>query len=346
MSEFKVDVRKLSKIWEHSNADSLSLANVEGLAYQFVIKKGFFNVGDLVVYFPLDSILPEPLIEFMELTGRLAGKDKNRVKTLKLRGEISQGFVATLESVKKYMGVEDLEEGMDISETLGVTKYEQVPTFTNFGTMVGMPSDISVYDIENVERRESELNVLLDSPCLITEKLEGTNWWLRYDVLTGFITVGSRNNAFLLDGIEPNVFWDTAVNQKLDKLARGIGDTQDAQTSVVLRGELIGPGIQDNYYKLKEHKVCIFDIMIDGVYVSGDRFLALVFGYDEHIAVPVLEVGKTLREFLGDKTIAVASGGKSAWNNDRRREGIVIKTLQGPRVILKQRCPEYLAKAD
>lgn len=94
MSTFAVTIRKLSKVWPHPNADRLDLAQVEGCDYQFVIPKGQYQVGDEVVYFPIDSILPQDVVAKMGLTGKLAGKDRNRIKTVKLRNFVSQGVIA------------------------------------------------------------------------------------------------------------------------------------------------------------------------------------------------------------------------------------------------------------
>src|SRR5260221_603855 len=95
MSIFSVSVERIASVWEHANADRLELARLASMSYQFVIAKGSYQVCDLVVYFPIDSLLPASIISALELTGKLAGSEKNRVKTIRLRGVISQGVVAS-----------------------------------------------------------------------------------------------------------------------------------------------------------------------------------------------------------------------------------------------------------
>ena len=91
MAYFEVNVVKIDQIEDHPNADALELAVIGG--YRAIVKLGDFKAGDLVVYIPEQSIVPQWLLERMGLEGRLAGKDKNRVKAIKLRGVLSQGLV-------------------------------------------------------------------------------------------------------------------------------------------------------------------------------------------------------------------------------------------------------------
>ena len=138
---------------------------------------------------------------------------------------------------------------------------------------------------------------------------------------------------------------------KLDKLANAIREYLEA-TQVTLRGEYIGPGVQKNIYKLKENTVKIFDVMVDGRYISWKLVQKLIdvidtYGVYDNILVPQLYFGK-LKDWLGDKTIVEASHGKSKLA-DTLREGIVIKPIEEQehanigRLIIKQRDPQYLA---
>jgi RNA ligase (TIGR02306 family) len=97
MSTFKVTAEKLV-IHPHPNADALELAQV-GL-YRAVVPKGQYKTGDVAIYIPEQAVLPDELIEEIGLTGRLAGKDKNRVKAVRLRGELSQGIVCRPKAVE------------------------------------------------------------------------------------------------------------------------------------------------------------------------------------------------------------------------------------------------------
>lgn len=95
MAEFEVKVVKIDRIEDHPNADALELAVIGG--YRAIVKLGEFEAGDLAVYIPEAAIVPDWLLKRMGLEGKLAGKDKNRVKAIKLRGILSQGLVLPLE---------------------------------------------------------------------------------------------------------------------------------------------------------------------------------------------------------------------------------------------------------
>src|ERR1700728_669342 len=90
MSTFAVTLEQLT-IHEHTNADALELAQV-GLC-RAVVLKGQFKTGDYALYIPEQAVLPDELIEELGLVGRLAGPQHNRVKAVRLRGQLSQGIV-------------------------------------------------------------------------------------------------------------------------------------------------------------------------------------------------------------------------------------------------------------
>lgn len=91
MSTLRVTAEVLT-IHEHPNADALELAQV-GL-YRAVVAKGAYRTGESALYIPEQSVLPAELIEELGLTGRLAGGKSDRVKAVRLRGELSQGIVS------------------------------------------------------------------------------------------------------------------------------------------------------------------------------------------------------------------------------------------------------------
>jgi RNA ligase (TIGR02306 family) len=344
MAIFKVEKLNISDIWEHSNADKLALAKVEGIDLQFVIAKDSYNIGDEVIYFPIDSLLPEDLIDHLGLTGKLAGKKQNRIKTVKLRGEISQGFVCPLSVVMEYIK-EEIKDDLDFTETLGVVKYEPPEVPCHNGNLVPLADGVSVFDIEGVERFADATEILMDTPCIITEKIEGTNWGLTINP-DDEVIVNQRNYSINeKDGME-HMFWKVARRGGFIELAKDIKSKMGA-SQVTLRGEMIGPGIQKNYYNLKEHKVLLFAVQIDYKYWDMNDVFARI---DDDLLVPILGWNITLRDWLNGKSIADASTGQSKLISDKLREGIVITPMEEMstdvlgRLILKKRSPEYLEK--
>ena len=112
-------MRKLASIQHIKNlepiegADAIEKATV--LGWQVVVKKGEYKVGDLTVYIEIDSLLPETSdFEFMR-------KNKFRVRTIRLRGQVSQG-ICFQPSILPPDFI--LDEDADCTEALGIVKYE------------------------------------------------------------------------------------------------------------------------------------------------------------------------------------------------------------------------------
>ncbi len=404
MSFFGVTVHTIEEIYPHSNADKLELGKVSGLNFQFVMGKDNYKIGDKVLYFPIDSLIPTTLAEKMGLVGFNPDKETHRIKTVKLRGEISQGFVCP--PMSDYIDSEIFERGNteEITEHLGVVKFEPEEKICQDGILRDLPSGLGVYDIDGAERNMSIINSLMDDTVQITEKIEGSNFSVAA-YPNGNITVNSRNNtieeikSFTLPktkesmsknmvgvlynmGIierpsrenpeaglfgkkiaeqfterltldltpKKNIFWKVARRDRVIELAKSL--VEDLGVPVVVYGELIGPGIQGNYYGLKEAEVHLFDVKIadDESATSWhwmdvlefDSVISSFYG-DDTLMVPILWMG-TLRGFLDGSDVVTKSSGSSKYCS-KLREGIVIKKFGNERVIIKQRDPIYLAKS-
>lgn len=378
MSKFAVEVRTISQVIQHPNADRLTIYKVDGLGYQF-ISNVKYEVGDRVVYFPIDSVMPPRLIEAFELGTMLAGKEHNRVKTIRLRGQVSQGFVADLKSVIPL--IEDNEKHrdlvallqlatadlstIDLTEVLGVTKYEPPAVPCQNGDLVPLPLGSSMYDIEGCDNFPDVVQWLIDQqiPVMVTEKLEGQNF---------SVTVTNQGEEFVSqrrfsirekDGGEHDM-WAVARREGWLDFAKKILQDLNAD-DVTLYGEHCGPGVQGNYYKLKEQHVFCFDLKVNGQWLSASEWLDVMNGQSfDPPTVPLLSdihEGVLLDEWLDGRTLQQASNGKSKlWAEnkfiakERLREGIVIRPFNhvthpfegtiGSRLIIKQRDPVYLDK--
>jgi RNA ligase (TIGR02306 family) len=346
MSEFIVDVRKVTRLLNHTNADKLSICNVEGLTFNVVVAKEHFKLGDLVVYFPVDSILPNDLVDYLGLTGKLSGKNKNRITTIKLRGEPSQGFVCPLNKIESKYG-KTFKELDDLTEILGIVKYEQPMIKCNACNLLPLPNEIPVYDIEGCDRYESIVQALMDSTVYITEKIEGQNFGI--SSFNGNIIINQRN--FVVQQIEGKLhsFYEVTTMMQLDQLCQNIRNYLKA-TNVTLRGEFIGPGVQGNIYNLSKFTVKIFDVLVDNQYLNLYQIKELMSNFEllKLHWVPILYEGK-LRDWLQDKNVVQASHGFSMLQENVLREGIVIKPdieqvhPKIGRTIIKQRDPIYLS---
>jgi RNA ligase (TIGR02306 family) len=353
MSTFKVEVKKLSKVYVHPNADRLELGQVEGMTFQFVIPKEVYKEDDEVVYFPIDSLLPQDFIEQQGIANHLSGKSKNRVKTRTLRGEVSQGYVASVKSVLQYLKTDTLPE--DLTVSLNVTKYEPPEIMMQTGNLVRLPEHVYYYDIEGCDRFPNIVEMLMDKLVVITEKVEGSNHGTSINP-ENVISVNQHSYAIEnLPDKEEHTFWKIARQENTIEMAQKIHELYPDKT-VCIRGEAIGPSIQGNYYGLSKHALKVYDLEIDGKAIDFPNLeevltKAGVYENWKRLFVPIIASNITLREWLNGRTIQVASSGKSMLI-DKLREGIVIKPFKEEfihrfgRLFLKQRDPIYLAGTD
>ena len=289
MSECITKVEKIKTIEPHPNADRLELAKVRG--WHCVVPKGYYKPGDLCVYIPIDSVLPQALEE--ELFSNAKVKlHKGRIKTIKLRGAISQGLVANLDTIHMYLGNRakhmKLEEGLDITEALGIKKYEPpAPKFQQFkGMKVGKkqvnPHFGKYTDLQNIKNYDELFKP--DDEVVVTEKIHGTNFragWVPYYADTFFKRVlkflrlapkyefvyGSHNVQ--LQGSHQKIYYDTNVYYKTVK-------QYDLKNKIpkghVIYGEIYGDGIQKGYnYGLRqETRLVVFDAKTFNGFDSGN----------------------------------------------------------------------------
>lgn len=356
MSTFKVTIEKLNKVWNHPNADALDLAQVEGMSYQFVMSRNSVKQGDLVVYFPIDTLFPEKVLKVLPeaITKKLGGKDHNRLKTVKLRQEISQGLAFEVDKFPLRDFIPDLNDitpGLDITQALGVEKYE--PPVVNMGNckMTRLPEASPHYDIEGCDRYGHVLETILDHEVAITEKLEGTNLSVVCEFPSLTVHVCQRSFAIIPEEGAVNLYHEGAKRENLPEIAKQMA--LDLQQTVTIRGELLGPNIQGNIYKFPTLVVRVFEIWLDGRPIDWLKQDELTKKYNIP-TVPLLHVGK-LRDILNGKTIQAFSDGISVVQTPKPilREGVVIRPVRElpeipgfGRVLLKQRSPQYLAGSE
>lgn len=335
MAFFGITVEKIGKIWAHPKADKMELASCKGLGFQFCVGKGLYTEEQEVLYFPKDTILPD---EFKEKLGIRA---PGRIKTIQLRGEYSQGFVFPLIKANEIFNTDFKSKSpSEITLFFKATKYEVPQKFSAAGELVDLPEGQGIYDIENVDRYLDVYNELLLKRCYITEKLEGTN--ISISRKHGTLYVSQRANSIIEKPGSPNAYWEAARNsgliEKLEKIT---------EQDIVLMGEMIGPSIQNNIYKINKHKIILFDIRIDGRWLSPPEFYKICNKHSIE-AVPLLATG-VLRDVLAGKTVDEFANGFSQLFNTLR-EGIVIRPEVAEyhhdlgRVILKKHSLSYKTK--
>lgn len=313
-------IRRIEALDAIPNADAIELATVGG--WKVVAQKGLYQVGDLAVYFEIDSWMPTTLAPFLSKGKEprvFEGIQGERLRTIKLRGQLSQGLLMPVKEVSNIFGDFFVLEGEDVSEKLGIVKWEKPINAQLAGVCKGnFPSLIPKTDQERVQNIKKELAAAHCELFEVTEKLEGSSMTVyRID---GEFGVCSRNMDLKRD--ENNSFWKTAIF--LDIENKMIALEMD---NVALQGELIGPGVQGNIYGLTQLEFHVFDIysIKDGEYVTPQHRWDVV-GKLGLSHVPVLDDMFVMTDSI-DELLALAEGASRLANVER--EGLVFKHLEG-----------------
>jgi RNA ligase (TIGR02306 family) len=245
MSTLRVTAERLM-IHDHPNADALELAQV-GL-YRAVVAKNAYRSGEFAVYIPEQAVLPEALIAELGLTGRLAGAAANRVRAVRLRGELSQGIVCRPAALA---GV-DLERAAtreeDFAERLGIVKWVPPVPVSMSGDAESAPDLLPWTDIENLKRHPDIFAA--GDPVTVTEKLHGTACCLTYYAGDGALHVTSKGlgaQRLALKESDGNLYWRAVRGHGLPELAAGLAERLGADR-IGIYGEVYGSGVQDLGY--------------------------------------------------------------------------------------------------
>ncbi|MEU9177316.1 RNA ligase (ATP) [Streptomyces sp. NPDC048550] len=351
MSTLRVTAEELT-VHEHPNADALELAQV-GL-YRAVVAKGAYRSGEFAVYIPEQAVLPAELIAELGLTGRLAGGSADRVKAVRLRGELSQGLVCRPRALADVDLAQAAEEGTDFAELLGITKWAPpVPTTMN-GEVEAAPDLLPWVDIENLQRYPHLFEP--GEPVVLTEKLHGTACLLTYVADGERVLVSSKgfgSKGLALKEEDRNLYWRAVrghgVPQVAAKLAARLGATR-----IGVFGEVYGAGVQDLGYGTDARTAAtgpgyaVFDVSAE---IDGQvRWL------DPHELLPDGELPLVPRLFEGpyelDAVLELAGGRETVSGRAvHLREGVVIRPVTerhspvvGGRAIAKAVSPAYLTR--
>ena len=275
-------IQRIIDITPIEKADNIECVTVKG--WQLVAKKGEFQVNDLCVYFEIDSFLPDkPEFAFLKDIKTHQGKQGYRLRTVKLRGQISQGLALPL-STFSLSGNED----DDVTEKLGVFKYDNSTIDNKPGIRAGnpagrFPSFIPKTDQERIQNLISYFAKNKDVAYEETLKLDGSSCtmykieakpslWDRFFNLFGkklksyHFGVCSRNLEIKPSSKRAAAFVNTDGKSSLHEESNfwQVADHYDIENRLpvgfAVQGELIGPKIQNNHEKVTEIDFYIFDI--------------------------------------------------------------------------------------
>lgn len=349
-------IRTVASTRPIQGADRIEVAQVDG--WECVVKKGEFEVGQQIVYVEVDSVMPErPEFEFLR-------DRKFRVRTIKLRGQVSQGLVLPLD----ILPAGNYKLGDDVTELLGVTKYDpeaqqealllakqpETPAnpiakflmrfkwyrrlFMKPKRKGGFPDWI----VKTDETRIQNLTTLFDieskkgTQFSVTEKVDGQSatYFLQkvsrrkyeFGVCSRNIRLGTPDNSS---------YWKIARKYDIENvLKKLVGEYQ----TIVLQGEICGDGIQGNKYRISGYDLFAFNLIYPDHKCTTAEIKEVLapFGIK---SVPIVEEGKVLPETIAE--LVEYSKGKSVVRKEQKREGVVMRNVQSG-ISFKVINPDFL----
>lgn len=311
-------VQRVTAISPIEGADAIEAASV--LGWKVVVKKGEYEPGDLAVYLEIDSVPPD-VKPFQFLWAKYEQRPGNyRIKTVKLRGQISQGLLVQPYQIEDFLPQDDyhnfgrwLVEGHDLTEALGVTKYES-PLPKGATDIEGQFFDgVPKTDEERVQSETGQrlLAAIQGRPYYITVKCDGASMTVAQH--GGEVKVASRNYRLARSSDSP--YWHAA--------SKGLLQFVEQHPNLALQGELVGPGIQNNRLGLKDHHCYVFNIYDRdlGVRMSWPEMVEHADGRFE--LVPLVQGPTRYFSYTQDELLRLAEGKYDGTSNER--EGIVIR---------------------
>lgn len=376
----RVVVMEIGRIEVHPNADRLEIAHITG--WSVVVQKGMFKAGQAAVYFPIDSVLPPDLeAELFPPTGKIK-LSKSRIKTIKLRGAISQGMLVPLTDQSLISRCSLLNIGDDLTDALGVTHYEPTAPTGGMSTR-GTERKKHKYfpEYTKIAHWKNYPDLFTEGEMVVvTEKIHGTNfragwvpmvadtWWKKVKNWFGYLpewefVFGSHRVNMVAKPkhqgfYKTNVYQETVEKYDLEaKIPKGH----------IIYGEIYGDGIQKGYHygcADGERNLRIFDVLaIIGWGPIVQNFLSwdAVDWFAKEIGVetvPVVYKGKYVAALVkqweqGPSAIGWVADEQaiSVGPSQPHREGCVIKPWVEAECWLGRKMqrsinPEYLLISD
>jgi RNA ligase (TIGR02306 family) len=360
----------IEKVEPIENADRLEVATIKGKTWKVVVGKNDFLPGDDAVYFEIDSYLPADderynflkercLRKFVSKSGEVL-MEGIRIKTIKLRGVISQGLLMPADKFPELdEQIEYPGEGTDLTEVLKVKHYDEIAEALRpiSGASISaeaygsFPSAfIPKTDEERIQNLGEYFETMKGREFQVTEKFDGMSVTMFYSPTVdaenpfGVCSRNLRLKPVMSDGSIP-LPWQIANSYFVEAALKNLFDKYGLEYAV--QGELVGPGINGNRDLYTEHKWFVFRIYD----IKAGKFLEPEAAYEiAHSALAVPHV-KILAPFMRvfdecpdfDSLMEFAQGKTDRGNE---REGIVCKTVEAPYISFKVVSNKYLLKGE
>jgi len=304
-----VSIQTINALEPIAGADHIEAARVMG--WTVVVKRGEFAVGDLCLFFEIDSVLPDgpAWSEFMRPRGF-------RVRTIRLRGVLSQGLALPVFPVSAADGQPTLSTSpdVDLAELLGVTKFE--PVVPDARDIAGpFPAMVPKTDEIRLQSALGVLSELRGLPFYVSVKLDGES--VTYANLEDGLVAASRN-------------WAVKLGGKIGQIAERYRLAEKIPSYFAIQGELCGPGIRNNRLGLGDVDFFVFSVydVRSASYLSFSEFIS--FCADRDLAtVPIERIvrGDEAAGFDHDLAYWLEAARGLYAGTKQRREGIVVRPL-------------------
>lgn len=356
MARQLASIRRISDIRPIPGADRIVVAQVDG--WECVVQKDEFQVGDPVIYVEVDSIVPErPEFEFLR-------DRKFRVRTIKLRGQVSQGLVLPLSILPEGI----YTDGLDVTEALGIKKYDpqaqqeallmqkqpkapqnrfikfmmRFKWYRKFFAKPTRKGGFPDWIVKTDETRIQNMPALFDTESKkgtefsVTEKVDGqsaTYYLHRLSKRRFEFGVCSRN--IHLGEPDNSSYWTVAKQYDIENVLKQLVGDYD---TIVMQGEICGNGIQGNKYHISGYDLFVFNLIYPDRKCTTAEIVELIkpFGLK---TVPIVEEGKKLPGTIAE--LVEYSKGNSVVRKQQKREGIVMRNTQS-NISFKVINPDFL----
>ena len=315
-------IQRIWKIEPIEGADRIELAYV--LGWQCVVNKGQFQPMDLAVYFEIDSFLPvRDEFEFMRASSYKKSDilgEGFRLRTMKFKGQISQGLLLPVSEFPEI--AEGVEPGIDVTEILGIRKWEIEEKATTGGTVIaGLPVDVPHTDETRVQAEPELIKDFAGLEYYISTKMDGSSHSVSLDE-EGFHVTG-HNYEYKDDG--KSDFYELVKKDDIEAKMRKYYEENKLHL-LTIQGEFCAPGIQKNRLKLVRPEWYVFTIRLDGNRL-GLKKMQEICNIMNLNMVPIEEVGMDLpaKYPTVDALLARSEG---EYPNGGKKEGIVIRPTE------------------
>lgn len=313
MSEFDVRVVRVGRIEKHPDPDTTALSVTKVYDdYPCILRTGEFAEGELAVYVPVDSIVPdEPRWAFL--------KGQRRIRPRKIRGVFSMGLLVKPDPT--------WPEGFDACDALRITKYDaDAAAEAQHGENAADPGCCPVFDVPGLRRFKSVL--VPGEEVWATEKIHGQTG--RFVWHKERFRAGSGTFFKKLDGTST---W-AQVAQRY-QLAEKLKPYPD----IAIYGEVYGnnPRMSYGVKRSEGDRLMLFDVLDCKTRRWFDVDECLNFA--EKLGLPV--VPTLYRGPWKPELVSLAEGKTTVPDADHVREGVVIKPVRNRehheigRVLLK-----------